>query len=139
MTASTNITTVTMEAGEDLSKGIYLAVAVNASGQVVKPTAINQPIIGNVAGNVPTAAAAGGAIPIVLTGTGGIANFIANDAVTAGELAISVAAGEGKITGVAGVANLPTTQHAFGIVLDSGVANQVVRVLMQPIASTQGN
>lgn len=133
-------TIVSMLAGESLDGDIYEILTVENDGgvaKVVKSTAATQVIVGVLAEDLgSTLAADGKVVPVYTIAHGGIIPMKAGHAVTAGEIAVSYGATTpGTIDGVANLGALGVDQMGIGIILESGVAGDIVSVLAMPIAA----
>lgn len=130
---------VNMIAGEDLRGDVFKLLTIsNASGvgRVVKTTAPANVAVGFLAEEPrKDAATTGETVPVVIIASGGVGNAIAGANVTAGQVVVAHATA-GTVTGVASVAAMADDSTAVGIALESAVAGDVFRVLMQPMTSS---
>ena len=104
---------VSLPAGEDLTGDFAEIVKLNASGQVVKVTAVTDVTIGVLSESAPSSDTGQG-VPVALIGGGGILKVKAGGAITAGQLIIPHGT-DGRVNGIANIGALAANQMAFGI------------------------
>ena len=123
---------VTLPAGEDLTGDFAEIVKLNASGQVVKVTAVTDVTIGVLSESAPSSATGQG-VAVALIGGGGVLKMKAGGAITAGQLIIPHGT-DGRVNGIASIAALAANQMAFGIALSAAANGEIFSVLAMPIA-----
>ena len=123
---------VSLPAGEDLTGDFAEIVKLNASGQVVKVTAVTDVTIGALSESAPSSDTGQG-VAVALIGGGGIIKVKAGGAITAGQLIIPHGT-DGRVNGIANIAALAANQMAFGIALSAAVNGEIFSILAMPIA-----
>ena len=123
---------VTLPAGEDLTGDFAEIVKLNASGQVIKVTAVTDITIGALSESAPSSATGQG-VPVALIGGGGIIKVKAGAAIAAGNLLIPDGT-DGRVAGIANIAALVANQMAFGIALSAAADGEIFSALAMPIA-----
>lgn len=136
MSATQNVKTVNLIAGEDLRNGLGLLVQVENDtnvGKVIKTTAVTQTPVGVIAENPRSDVSTDGyTVPVVLLQ--GVVKMVAGAAITAGQLIVPDTTA-GRVAGVANVGALAADSMAVGVALESAADGEFVEVLAQPIAA----
>lgn len=127
------ISTITLEAGADLSAKQFTFVKANSSGQAVAAAAAGEPVVG-VLQNKPSAAGRDASIAV-----GGVCKVSANEAISEGDLIATSADGQAAVatkstvdTSDTGAASDPVVgSYVIGIALTSAsAADEIVSVLL---------
>ena len=130
--------TVSLPAGEDLRGDFAEALTINASGQVVKTSAVTSHCIGALAEDpAKDRDTTRLAVAVTIIGGGGVLKMKAGATITAGQLIVPDAA-EGRVAGVANIAELAANQMAVGVALESASDGDIFSVLAQTIAGPTG-
>lgn len=130
MSSSQNVKVVNLIAGEDLRGDVYEILKVNASGQVIKTTAVTDSTVGILAEEPRSdAATTGFGVPVVLIEGGGVGVVKAGAAITAGQLLVPDATA-GRVAGVANAAALATSSMTIGVALDSAADGDEFRAIL---------
>ena len=124
---------VTLPAGEDLTGDYAEIVKINATGQIVKVTAVTDVTVGVLAESAPSSATGQG-VPVALIGGGGILKMKAGAAIVAGNLIVPHTT-DGRVAGIANIGALVVDQMAFGIALSTAAVGEIFSVLVMPIAA----
>ncbi len=127
MAVSESTTSISLIAGEDLSGDLFKCAKINSSGEMILVAATTDAVNGIVGEEV-----ANGVSGNLVLLTGRIL-VKAGATVTAGQLAVP--ADDGRVTGVADIAAIPTDSMSIGTFIDSGVANDVVAIAAFTLAT----
>ena len=124
---------VTLPAGEDLTGDYAEIVKINATGQVVKVTAVTDVTAGVLAESAPSSDTGQG-VPVALIGGGGVLKFKAGAAIIAGNLLVPHTT-DGRVAGIANIGALVVDQMAFGVALSAAAAGEIFSGLAMPIGA----
>lgn len=131
------IKTLSLVAGENLNDDQYKLISINASGLAIVAPALTSLIVGVLAENPDLNDvgddSTGRIVPIY--SLQGIIKAKALGVVTAGRPVIWGTGGLVTEGTAATVAGIPATSMAVGVFLESGVANQIVSFLAQPMTT----
>lgn len=130
MSSSQNVKVVNLIAGEDLRGDVYEILKVNASGQVIKTTAVTDTTVAILAEEPRSDAdTTGTGVPVVLVAGGGVGVVKAGATITAGQLLVPDATA-GRVAGVTGAGGLAVDSMSIGVALDSAVDGDEFRAVL---------
>ena len=132
MATTQAVKAVTLPAGEDLTGDYAEIVKINATGQVVKVTAVTDITVGVLAESAPSSDTGQG-VPVALISGGGVLKFKAGAAIVAGNLLVPHTT-DGRVAGIANIAALVANQMGIGIALSAAAVGEIFSGLAMPIA-----
>ena len=133
MASYQGVKVVTLPAGEDLTGDYAEIVKLNATGQVVKVTAVTDVTVGVLAESAPSSDTGQG-VAVALIGGGGVLKMKAGAAIPGGSLIVPHTT-DGRVAGIANIGALVVDQMAFGIALSTAAVGEIFSVLVMPIAA----
>lgn len=138
MASTQNVKAVNLIAGEDLNGDFAEILILNASGQVVKPTAttgvVDEVPIGILAEDPGRVTVAGvDSVPVVLLGGGGVMKVKAGGVITSGDI-VTVDATSGRVASAGqNPSDMVDTEVGIGYALETAADGDIFEMLAQPV------